>query len=223
MKWKNLKNNKIRRSNENLLHNNIFEAKDGKSMEVLADAMDDDASKVPDNVDSPPSSNEDDEQNDFSALEEEGEDGAGSNENETEGSDSFGESEDSSSDSSDDSFGSSGDEENKPKEIKNNPLSNYHGNLKIIKSFTELSTRVENIKNTINSSEIKVSKKNIGKLDELIDIIDKDKKSAALSTVHENILRLELDKKILKELLIKIVNEAQQEAKGNKNDKKEKE
>ena len=201
MDWNNLLNKEDRKDLK--LHKNITAKKKfQRNLEALADAMEDNPDKIPDNIDSP--ENGDEKETDFQAIEDEpDEDGNPESGDSTEESSDDGDI-DEEMDSSD---GDGTDEYGSSKEIKNNPLEKVNGTMKVIDCFTELEEQIEEVLEKLTDSPYVVHKQ-IKELENLLEIVRKDKQIAALSSVSESMFRYMSSRELFKrymELIIQIV------------------
>lgn len=206
MDWNSLLNKEDRKDLK--LHKNISATKHSRrSLEVLSDAMDDNPEKIPEDIDSPPDGEE--KENDFEAIEDEpdenGDQGDGdSTEDPSSGDDGDTGSMDDGGDSSD----SGGDSDSgSSKEIKNNPLEKVNGTMKVIDCFTELEGQIDEVLTKLTNNPYIVHKQT-KELENLLEIVRKDKQSAALSSVSESMFRYMSSRELFKrymELIIQIV------------------
>lgn len=195
MDWNNLLSKES--ITEKFLHKNIDPHKMG--VEVLSDAMDDPTS-LPDDIDAAPG-DEDKKDEDFEEIEQQPEDGDqddGDSEMDEGSSDEDTDSGDMDSDSSDDT------NDAVTREIRNNPLDKANGIVLVVDSFSDLETKISNAIDKLSESPY-VSHEQLGELRNLLVIVQKDKKSAALSTVNESLFRYEVSKKLFIRYVEKLI------------------
>lgn len=215
MNWNTLLNKEDRKDLK--LHKNIMATKHSqRSLEVLSDAMDDNPEKIPEDIDSPPEGEE--KENDFEAIEGEpdedgNQDSGDSTEDPSGGDDDTGD-----SDSGMDSSDSGGDSDSgSSKEIKNNPLEKVNGTMKVIDCFTELEGQIDEVLTKLTNTPYIVHKQT-KELENLLEIVRKDKQAAALSSVSESMFRYMSSRELFKrymELIIQIITKK----KSTENDK----
>ena len=215
MNWNTLLNKEDRKDLK--LHKNIMATKHSqRGLEVLSDAMDDNPEKIPEDIDSPPEGEE--KENDFEAIEDEpdedgNQDSGDSTEDPSGGDDDTGD-----SDSGMDSSDSDGDSDSgSSKEIKNNPLEKVNGTMKVIDCFTELEEQIDEVLTKLTNTPYIVHKQT-KELENLLEIVRKDKQAAALSSVSESMFRYMSSRELFKrymELIIQIITKK----KSTENDK----
>lgn len=186
------------------LHKNISAQKQfQRNSEALSDAMEDNPEKIPDNIDTPPG-DEDNKDSDFQAIQDEPDENGDQND---------GDSTEESSDDGDideemDSLdGDSDSEDSSSKEIKNNPLEKVNGVMKVIDCFSELEEQIDEVLTKLTDNP-NIVHKQLKELENLLEIVKKDKQSAALSSVHESMFRYMSSRELFKrymELIIQIL------------------
>ena len=200
MNWYSLLNKeepKDLKLHKNITARNQFQ----RDSEALSDAMEDNPEEIPDNIDSPQGS--DDKDSDFQAIQDEpDEDGNQDNGDTTE---------ETSSDDMDEEMdsldGDSDSGDSSSKEIKNNPLEKVNGTMKVIDCFSELEEQIDEVLTKLTDNP-NIVHKQFKELENLLEIVRKDKQSAALSSVHESMFRYMSSRELFKrymELIIQIL------------------
>lgn len=200
-------------STESILHMNISNDDKAKSTELLSDALEDDPSKPPEDINNPPG---DEDSGNLDAIEgESGGDDSGEGDSGSEGGEG-GEGEGSDTSDSSSSDDSSDADNDSTSEIRNNPLDKFNGRIYLIDSYSELENKlIKYIEKFSNIDDIPSGA--IKELNDLLDIVKKDKESVSISPLNESILQYNITSKLVIIAIKKILSilESKSESKDN--------
>lgn len=189
-------------STESILHMNINDDNKAKSTELLSDAMEDDPSKPPEDINNPPG---DEEEGNLDGIE--GESGGNDSNGGDSGSDGEEGGGEESSDTSDSSSSddSSDSENDSTSEIRNNPLDKFNGRIYLMSSYSDLESKlVKYIKKFSNIDYI--PSRAIQELNNLLEIIKKDKEAVSISPLNESILQYNITSRMVIMAIKKILS-----------------